>query len=441
MVKKSKVKANGWALLPIGVFLFLYLGLGIYYEYIAGIEMGFYNIPIVVAFLVAIMVACIQNRKVNFNQKLQLMAVGVGDANIIVMILIFLVAGIFVGVTGRSSAQSVAYFMLSISPAWLAVVVLFFVACFVSTAMGTSCGTITLILPIAVAVSETSGYSMPLCVGTVMGGAMFGDNLSFISDTTIVACSTQGCEMKDKFRANVKIALPAAVITLMITLLFSLNGDYRNMQIPDYDIISLIPYLIVLVCGIIGLNVFLVLIIGIVCGAVISVGTGTVTGFDLIGNMGTGASSMFETIMVAVLVSALCGLVREYGGFEALLALIRKLFKGKTGSQFGMGLLVGIMDIATANNTIAIVMAGPIVREMSEEYEIEPKRCASILDTFSCIFQGIIPYGAQMLLALSTMAVYGYSYSAFQVMPYLFYPYCLAVVSIIYILIQKKNVE
>lgn len=441
MEKNIKIKANGWALLPIGVFLVLYLGLGIYYEYIVGVEMGFYNIPIVVAFLVAIMVACIQNQKVNFNQKLQLMAAGVGDANIITMILIFLAAGIFVGVTGRNSAQSVAYFMLSISPAWLAVVVLFIVACFVSTAMGTSCGTITLILPIAVAVSETSGYSMALCVGAVMGGAMFGDNLSFISDTTIAACSTQGCEMRDKFKANVMIALPAAVMTIIITLVMSLNAESTNIKIPEYNIITLVPYLIVLVCGILGMNVFLVLIIGIVSGAIISLVTGSVTGFELIGNMGTGASGMFETILVAVLVSALCGLIRAHGGFEALLALIRKLFKGKIGSQFGMGLLVGIMDIATANNTVAIVMAGPIAKEMSEEYDIEPKRAASILDTFSCIFQGVIPYGAQMLLALSTIASSGYSYSAFQVMPYLFYPYCLAVVSIFYILIQKKNVR
>ncbi|MBR5217342.1 MAG: Na+/H+ antiporter NhaC family protein, partial [Oscillospiraceae bacterium] len=191
----QKPKANAWALLPIAVFLVLYLGLGIVFEYVLKVGMGFYNIPIVVTFLVSVLVACLQNRSVSFDNKLELMATGVGDKNIMTMILIFLAAGCFVGVTGRSSAEAVAYFLLDIAPAKLAVVVLFVVACFVSMAMGTSVGTITLITPIAVAVSNTSGFSLPLCVASVVGGSMFGDNLSFISDTTIAACTTQGCEM------------------------------------------------------------------------------------------------------------------------------------------------------------------------------------------------------------------------------------------------------
>ena len=197
-------KSNPIALLPIGVFLVLYLGLGILFEYVLKIPMGFYNIPIVIAFLVAILVACLQNRSVKFDDKLGIMAQGLADKNIITMLLIFLTAGAFVGVVGRSSAESVAYFMLSLIPARFAVAVLFVVACFVSTAMGTSVGTITLITPIAVAVAQASGFSLPLCIGSVMGGAMFGDNLSFISDTTIAACNGQGCAMKDKFRENFK---------------------------------------------------------------------------------------------------------------------------------------------------------------------------------------------------------------------------------------------
>ena len=193
-------KSNPKALLPIGVFLVLYLGLGIVFEYVMKIPMGFYNIPIVLAFMVAILTACLQNRKVSFDDKLGIMAQGIADKNIITMLLIFLVAGSFVGVVGRSSAESVAYFMLSLIPAKFAVAVLFVVACFVSTAMGTSVGTITLIAPIAAAVSDASGFDLALCVGSVMGGAMFGDNLSFISDTTIAACNGQGCPMKDKFR-------------------------------------------------------------------------------------------------------------------------------------------------------------------------------------------------------------------------------------------------
>ena len=209
-------KANYGALLPIGVFLVLYLGLGILFEYVLKVGMGFYNIPIVVVFIIALIVACIQNREVKLDDKLEIMAKGIGDKNIVTMVLIFMLAGIFVGVVGRSSAESVAYFVLSYIPAQYAVLVLFVVAAFVSLAMGTSVGTITLITPIAVAVAQSSGFPIPLCVGTVVGGAMFGDNLSFISDTTIAACNGQGCQMQDKFKANFGIALPAALATLVM---------------------------------------------------------------------------------------------------------------------------------------------------------------------------------------------------------------------------------
>jgi len=432
--KEKVIKSNPAALLPIGVFLVLYLGLGIVFEYIMKIEMGFYSIPIVVVFLVALLVACVQNRALSFDDKLMVMAQGVGDKNIMTMILIFLAAGVFVGVTGRDSAEAVAYFLLSITPAWTSVAVLFIAACFVSTAMGTSCGTITLIVPIAVAVSNASGFSLPLCIGSVMGGAMFGDNLSFISDTTIAACNTQGCAMRDKFRANFKIALPAAIATLALILVFSANAGVGHIEIPAYNMLLLIPYVLVLVGGIAGINVFVVLLVGILSGILITLSTGTVDSMSLLGSMGGGASGMFETIMVTILVSAMCGLIREFGGFAALLAFIRRVFKGRVGGRLGVGLLVGAMDIATANNTVAIVMAGPIAKEISEEYGITPKESASLLDTFSCIFQGIIPYGAQMLLAVSAAATLGSTISAFDILPCLFYPYMLAVSSIVYIL-------
>lgn len=435
----KKVEAKSIALLPIGVFLVLYLGLGILFEYVLKIEMGFYNIPIVVAFLAAILVACLQNKKVSFDEKLELMAQGVGDKNIMTMILIFLAAGVFVGVTGRSSAESVAYFMLSIAPAEWAVAVLFVVACFVSVAMGTSVGTITLIAPIAVAVAETTGFPLPLCLGSVFGGAMFGDNLSFISDTTIAACSTQGCEMKDKFKANFKIALPAAVLTLVLIMAISGQTEVNQGINNEYNLILLIPYVLVLLFGILGINVFVVLLIGMVSGAIISLATGNMTAIDLIGNMGSGASGMFETIMVTILVAAMCGMIRAYGGFEALLQTINRVFKGKRGGLLGMGLLVGVMDIATANNTVAIVMAAPIAKEMSGEYGIEPKRAASILDTFSCIFQAIIPYGAQMLVTISAAATLGHTVSAFEILPCLYYPMLLAVASLIYIYFDKEK--
>ena len=399
-------KGNVKALLPIGVFLVLYLGLGVLFEYGMGIPMGFYNIPIVVIFLVALLVACVQNRKLPFDDKLVVMGRGIGDKTIVTMVLIFMAAGIFVGTVGRDSAESVAYLMLSVIPAEFSVLVLFVVSCFVSLAMGTSVGTITLITPIAVAVSTASGFDLPLCVASVMGGAMFGDNLSFISDTTIAACQGQGCQMKDKFRENFKIAVPAALATLAIILALSLGSDISGTVSRDYDLIQLVPYLIVLVGGIVGVNVFVVLLLGILSGSLIMVATGATAATDLLASMGSGAAGMFETTMVAVLVSAICALIREYGGFTALLNGIKSLFKSKKGGQLGMGLLVGAMDIATANNTVAIVIANPIAADMAETYDISRRKTASILDTFSCVFQGV---------------------------PFLFYPFLLLASSLVFI--------
>ena len=433
-------KGNTIALLPIFVFLVLYLGLGLLFEYGMKIPMGFYNIPIVVVFLVALLVACLQNRSLSFDRKLELMGQGIGDKNIVTMILIFMTAGIFVGVVGRSSAESVAYFMLSIIPARFAVAVLFVVSCFVSTAMGTSVGTITLITPIAVAVATASGVSLPLCIASVMGGAMFGDNLSFISDTTIAACQGQGCEMKDKFRENFAIALPAAILTLVLILVISLRSEIAPMELPSYNLVQIIPYVLVLAGGIIGINVFVVLLIGIVSGSVIMLATGAIPATELLASMGAGAAGMFETTMVAILVSAICALIREYGGFDALLYGIQKVFRGKKSGQLGMGLLVGAMDIATANNTVAIVMANPIAAQMAQNYGISRRKTASLLDTFSCIFQGVIPYGAQMLVAISAANELGQSVSAFQIIPNLFYPFLLLISSLvfIYIIPEKK---
>ena len=433
-------KANPWALLPIGIFVVLYLGLGILFEYVLKISMGFYSIPIVVIFLIALLVACLQNRNLSFDEKLVIMGKGIGDKDIVTMILIFLAAGIFVGTVGRESAQSVAYFMLSIIPAQYAVAVLFIVSCFVSLAMGTSVGTITLITPIAAAVSSASGFDVALCVGSVVGGAMFGDNLSFISDTTIAACNGQGCAMKDKFKENFFIALPAAIISIILILVISMRSDISGTIDMPYSLIQILPYVLVLIGGVVGINVFVVLMIGIVSGVIILLATGAVPATDILKNMGTGVSGMFETAMVAILVSAICALIRENGGFEALLNGIKRVFKGKKNGQLGMGLLVGLMDISTANNTVAIVMANPIAREMSENYGITPRKSASILDTFSCIFQGIIPYGAQMLVAISAVVEVGFTITAFDIIPYLFYPFLLLVSSLIFIYIipEKK---
>lgn len=435
-------KGNVLALLPIGVFVALYLGFGIIFEYVLKIPMGFYKVPIVVIFLVSVLVACLQNKKTSFEEKLALMGEGVGNKNIITMLLIFLLAGIFVGVVGRSSAESVAYFLLSIVPPRFAVCVIFIVSCFVSTAMGTSVGTITLLTPIAVAISTTAGFSLPLCVGTVMGGAMFGDNLSFVSDTTIAACNGQGCAMKDKFRTNFSIVLPAALVTLVLVLLLSLQADIRPLEARSYNLIQIIPYVLVLIGGIAGINVFLSLLVGVASGCVITLATGAMSFPTLLESMGSGVAGMFETSMVAVLVAALCALIRDAGGFQALLNGVHRVFRGKKAGQLGIGLLVGLMDISTANNTVAIVMANPIAAEMAKEYDISSKKTASILDTFSCIFQGFLPYGAQMLVALSAVSTMGLSLGAFQTIAHMFYPMMLLISSLVFIfLIPERKAQ
>ena len=436
-------KSNPLALIPIGVFVAFYLTLGIVFEYAMKIPMGFYNVPVVVAFLLALLVAVLQTKGEKLDKKFEIMGEGVGDKNIITMLLIFMLAGIFVGVVGRSSAESVAYFMLSVTPARFAVVVLFVVSCFVSTAMGTSVGTITLITPIAVAIAEGSGFPLALCVGTVVGGAMFGDNLSFISDTTIAACNGQGCEMKDKFRTNFAIVVPAALVTLGLIIALSMKSTIAESISKEYDMIQIIPYVLVLLSGIIGVNVFLTLIIGIISGSIIMLATGAVNFPDLLAGMGSGASGMFETSMVAILVAALCALIRFNGGFEALLKGIRKVFKGRKSGQLGIGLLVGLMDIATANNTVAIVMANPIASEMAKDFDIPARKTASILDTFSCIFQGILPYGAQILVALSVVKTMGFELSAFDIIKNLFYPMMLLVSSLVFIFLipEKKKAK
>ena len=270
---------------------------------------------------------------------------------------------------------------------------------------------------------------------------MFGDNLSFISDTTIAACNGQGVEMKDKFRENFRIALPAAMVALIIILVVSMRSDIQGSISKDYSLLEILPYILVLIGGIVGINVLVVLLVGIVSGAVIVIATGKLTAFELVGNMGSGAAGMFETCMVAVFVAAMCAVIRENGGFEALLNGVRKTFRGNKNGQLGIGLLVGVMDIATANNTVAIVMANPIVKEISEDYEITPKKTASLLDTFSCVMQGIIPYGAQMLVAIAAVDKMGGKTSAFEIIPNLYYPFLLLIslLVFIYIVPEKKS--
>ena len=433
----KKKQANAKALLPILVFLVLYLGSGIYFEYIRPQEgqMGFYIMSVVVAFGLALIVAFLQNRGLSFNEKVHVCAQGIGDDNIVIMLFIFLMAGAFSGLASAAGgASSTANLMLSIIPGRFVVPGLFVIACLISMAMGTSVGTITVLVPIAVEVAASTKMSMPLIVGTVVGGAMFGDNLSVISDTTIAATRTQGVEMKDKFKVNFKIALPAALITLVILIVYSVKNPAASLDQYEFNIWLAIPYFIVLVLALVGLNVFLVLGLGIVLFLLIGGAAGTITFSSAFVAMGDGTSGMFETMIVTILVASISALMKEHGGFEAVLAFIRRHAKGKKGGMFGICALTGLMDISTANNTVAIVIAAPIAKEISKEFHVEPKKVASLLDTSSCIFQGIIPYGAQILVAAGIAKI-----SSMQIMPFLFYQFLLALCLIVSIIAEKKG--
>ena len=428
-------RPNPIALLPIGVFLVLYLGAGIYFEYINHEEgqMGFYVMSVVVAFSIALIVAFLQNRALSFDEKIHACAQGIGDDNITIMLFIFLMAGMFSGIASAAGgASSTANLFLSILPARLAVPGLFVIACLISMSMGTSVGTISVLVPIAAAAAQNAGLHLPLCIGTVVGGAMFGDNLSFISDTTIAATKTQGVEMRDKFRVNFMIAFPAALLTLVILLIRSVLSKAPEMQTYSYNILQALPYFIVLGGSLAGINVFIVLGVGILLSLICGLITGSLTFASAFSAMGAGTSGMFETMVVTILVASIGALVKEFGGFAAILEMIKSRFNGKKGGMFGIVVLTSLMDIATANNTVAIVMAAPIAKNISEEFGIDPKKTASLLDTVSCVWQGIIPYGAQLLIAagLSGMA-------STEIIPNLYYPLLLMVAVIISIVMEK----
>ena len=434
-MNKNERKPNAAALLPILVFLVLYLGSGIYFEYIDPEEgrMGFYVISVVVAFGLALIVAFAQNRALSFDEKIHLCAQGIGDDNIVIMLFIFLMAGAFSGLASAAGgALSTANLMLDIIPPSFALPGLFVIACLISMSMGTSVGTITVLVPIAAEIARNTGLDMPLVIGAVVGGSMFGDNLSVISDTTIAATRTQGVEMQDKFKVNFKIALPAAIVTIIIFVVYAMQHPAATIGHYDFNIWLALPYFIVLALALLGMNVFIVLGIGIILFFLIGGAAGTVTFSDAFSAMGTGTTGMFETMIVTILVASISALMREYGGFEAILAFVKKHANSKKGGMLGICFLTGLMDIATANNTVAIVIAAPIAKEISEVYHVEPKKVASLLDTTSCIFQGIIPYGAQLLVAASLAGI-----SSISIIPFLFYQFLLTVFVLISIAIEK----
>lgn len=427
MGKKTQ-SGRAIALLPIGIFLLIFLGSGI-------LTGDFYAMPAIVAFLIALLVAFLQNRKLLFGEKLQVISKGLADENIITMCLIFLCAGGFSGaVSAIGGVESTVNLGLSIMPGNVAVVGLFIIGCFISVSMGTSMGTISALAPIAVGISEKTGYSMAICIGAVMCGAMFGDNLSMISDTTIAAVKTQGCEMKDKFKENFFIVLPAALLTIVLFFIITKNGQFVIEETLSYDIVKVIPYVLVLIGALIGLNVFVVLVGGIVISLVIGIATKSLMWDEMFAAVGNGITGMYDITVISIIVACIVALVKEYGGITFILNVIRKRIKTSKGAEMGIAGLALLVDACTANNTVAIVMAGPIAKEISDEFGVSKKRSASLLDIFSSVGQGILPYGAQLLSAATLTGI-----TPFDILPYLYYPLLMAVSALCFILFRKRK--
>lgn len=434
-MKKGKISG----LLPIGAFLILFIGSGILFH-------DFYAMPAIVAFLIALIIAFIQNPKKSLNEKIAVVCKSMGDENVMTMCLIFILAGAFSGaVQAAGGVDSTVNFGLSILPPNIAVAGLFLIACFISVAMGTSVGTIAALTPIAVGVSEKTGFVGAMCVGAVVCGAMFGDNLSMISDTTIAATKTQGCDMKDKFRENFMISLPAAIITAILFLVLAWNSNYNVAENLDYNLLKVLPYVVVLAGALVGINVFVILVIGTILSIVVGVGTGaiavsaifTVIGSGLDGN--GGIMNMYDITVISIVVAGIIGLVKENGGIDFILENIKKHVKGPKGAQFGIAILSSLVDISTANNTIAIVMAGPIAKDIAEEYDVSPRRTAALLDVFTSVWQGLLPYGAQLLYASAGAAAVGLTIAPTDMIPYLFYPFLMAICFLLAILFGKKT--
>ena len=421
------MKHRIFALLPFFVFIAIFAGAGI-------ISKDFYSMPAYVAFLIALFVGFLQNRKVSFDQKLKIIAKGAGDVNIITMVLIFLVAGAFSGiVTAAGGVESTVHFGLSIMPPQFIVVGLFVIGCFISLSMGTSMGTITALAPIALGVSEQTGFPIALCIGATVCGAMFGDNLSMISDTTIAAVRTQGCEMKDKFKQNFFIVLPAAVLTLIIFYLRTMNTTC-DVASYDYNFVEVIPYLVVLVGALIGFNVFAVLFSGIFLSLIVGIANGSFTLMESFTVLGEGMTGLFEISIISIIVACIVSLMKENGGIALIIDGIKKSINGKRGAELGVGILVFLVDLCTANNTVAIVMSGPVAKEIGDEFGVAPKRVASILDIFASVGQGLIPYGAQLLTAAALVGI-----SPMMILPNLYYPILMLVSVLLFIAFRPQK--
>lgn len=386
--------------------------------------------PVLVAFLFSSIAAFVMNRQQSFHEKVGIFCKGAGQESIMMMVMIFLLAGAFSGVAkAMGGVDATVQLSLSLIPPHLVVVGLFIIAGFISVSMGTSVGTITALTPVGLGVAQATGIDVALVVGAIVGGGMFGDNLSIISDTTIAAVRTQGCELRDKFKVNFLIVLPAAILALIILLALTSQYEVTLDAVYQIEWLKVVPYLCILVGALMGINVFILLGSGVALAGVIGFMTHALTLQQFIDAISQGMAGMQELALLCLVVGGVLELIKHHGGIDYLLYLIKSRVRSKKGAEFGIATLVSVMDLATANNTIAIVMAGPLAKEIAEEYEIDPRRSASLLDIFSSCWQGLIPYGAQILGAAGLAAI-----SPMEIVKYVHYPMLMGVFGILAII-------
>lgn len=417
------------ALSPFLIFMIVYLAGSL----IAG---DFYKLPLTVAFLIASAYAICITPKIKLKERINIFSRGAGNENIMLMVWIFVLAGAFAKIADQMGAiDATVNLTLHILPSGLLLPGLFLAACFISLSIGTSVGTVVALTPVAVGIAEQTGCTLPLIVAVVVGGAFFGDNLSFISDTTIVATQTQGCKMNDKFKANIWLALPAAIIVFVLYIFLG-----KEIQAPqDIQLLAwykVIPYLSVLVLAIAGVNVLVVLLVGILLAGTIGMLSGSFGLMDAMGAMGQGIMGMSELIIVTLLAGGMLALIRHNGGIDYLIHALTMRINGKRGAKFTIASLVILADLCTANNTIALVTVGPMAREIAEKYGIDKRISASLLDTFSCFAQGLIPYGAQLLMAAGLANI-----TPFDIIGYLYYPIALGVMAALGILFDFPKLK
>ncbi|WP_221040244.1 Na+/H+ antiporter NhaC family protein [Gelria sp. Kuro-4] len=418
----KRKNGNSFAgLLPLIVFLALFVGTGV-------ITGDFSKMPLLVAFMISAGFALVLNKpgeRLSVTKKIDIFMRGGGEPTIILLVVIFLLAGAFYSVADAMGAvKSTVNLGLSILPRNFILAGVFMIGCIISFAMGTSMGTVTAIAPIAIGISQQSGISLPLILGTVIGGAMFGDNLSFVSDTTIAATRTQGVGLRDKFKMNVLIVLPAVILTIVILMFIPVGS--ATIQVGEYSIVKVLPYLAVIVTALAGLNVMAVLGVGVLIGAVIGLADGSFNLVELLGYIQRGMGWMEDLAVIAIIIGGIVELMKHYGGIGFLLEQVTKGIRGKKGGELGIAALVSLVDIATANNTISIITVGPLAKNMSKKYDIDPRRTASLLDIFSSAFQGILPYGGQLLVAGGMGSI-----SPIAIAPYCIYPILMGVMGLL----------